>query len=259
MQQRNYLHIFLAVEKALFLRELNMQFSSSKLGVFWTFFQPFMQVISFIIIKSLILGRGSETFDYAVFLALNFTAFNMFSGILNKSIGAFDANKGLFNYKQVKPIDTILARVLVEVFMATILYSIFLFIGYYFDFGMEGKNILMVGVGLIWLALFSFSFGLVVAIGNVFHKSIGKTVKIFTFGLMIFSAVFYPLEAIPPAGQAILVYNPLANFMEIIHGFYFYSLDDRFVDYNYIGIWTILLLYVGMWLYVRLEKKIISK
>ncbi len=251
--------VFFSVQKALFLREMNTQFSTSRLGIFWTFFQPFMQVVSFILVKMFIFGRGDEHYDYAVFLALNFTAFNMFNGILNKSIGAFETNKALFSYKQVKPIDTIIARSLVEIFMTGIIYSIFFFLGYYFDFGMEGKNIFMVGVGLIWLIVFSFSFGLVVAIGNTFYKSVGKTVKIFTFGLMIMSAVFYPVESLPPEAQALIVYNPLANFMEIIHGFYFNALDDRFVDYTYIGIWTITLLYVGTWLYQRLEKKIISE
>ncbi len=259
MQHRNYLHIFFSVQKALFLRELNLQFTSSRMGIFWTFFQPFMQVTIFVLIKILIFGRGSGIFDYAIFLALNFTAFNMFSGILNKSIGAFDANRGLFNYKQVKPIDTIISRTLVEVFITAILYIIILFIGYYFDFGMEGKNIFMVGVGLIWLVIFSFSLGLTVAIGNVFYKSIGKTAKIFTFGLMVISAVFYPVESIPIVAQDILLYNPLVHFMEIIHGFYFYALSDRFVDYQYIGIWTITLLYIGMWLYTKLENKIISQ
>ncbi len=259
MKQRSYLHIFFAVQKALFLREMNKQFSSSRLGVFWTFFQPFMQVLVFIIIKTFIFGRGDESFDYAVFLALNFVAFNMFQHILSKSKSALESEKELFSYKQVKPIDTIIAKTLVEVFMAGILYCIFLFIGYYFDYGMEGENLLMVGVGLVWLAIFSFSFGLVVAIGNTFYKSIGKTVSIFTFGLMIISAVFYPVQTLPPEAQELIVYNPLANFMEIIHGFYFRALDDRFVDYEYIGLWTITLLYVGIWLYYRLEKKIISQ
>ncbi len=258
MHQRNYMFVFFSVQKALFLREMNSKFSTSRLGVFWTFFQPFMQVVAFILIKMFIFGRGDEHFDYAVFLALNFTAFNMFNGILGKSIGAFKANKALFNYKQVKPIDTIIAGSLVEIFMTGIVYSMFLFVGYYFDFGMEGKNILMVGIGLVWLIVFSFSFALVVAIGNTFYKSIGKIVKIFTFGLMIFSAVFYPVASIPPEGQAILLYNPLVHFMEIIHGSYFHALDTRYVDYTYIAIWTITLLYIGMWLYQRLEKKIIS-
>lgn len=259
MHKRSYLHIFLAVQKALFLREMNMQFSQSRIGIFWVFFLPFMQVVSFVAIKVYLFGRGNEDFDYTVFLVLGFIAYNMFSKILSKSVGAFDASRALFNYKQVKPIDTILARTLVEAFMAGILYIIFFSIGYYFEFGMEGKNILMVGVGLVWLAIFSFSLGLVVAIGNTFYKSIGKSVKIFTFGLLIVSAVFYPVKLLPYEAQEVIAFNPLSSFMEMIHGFYFVALDDTFVHYTYIGGWTITLLYIGMWLYLRLEKKIISQ
>lgn len=259
MHQRNYITIFLAVQKALFLRELNTLFSTSRLGIFWTFFQPFMQIIVFILIRSAIRGGEAESYDYAVFLALNFVAFNMFQHILSKSITAFESGKALFNYKQVKPIDTIIAKTLVEIFMAGILFILFLSIGYYFDFGMEGENILMVIAGLVWLTIFSFSFGLVIAIGNTFYKSIGKLVRVFTMGLLLLSAVFYPVQSLPPEAQDIIMYNPLASFMEIIHGFYFQALDDRFVEYHYITIWTITQLFVGMWLYLRLEKKIISQ
>jgi ABC-type polysaccharide/polyol phosphate export permease len=54
------------------------------------------------------------------------------------------------------------------------------------------------------------------------------------------------------------MYNPVANFMEIIHGSYFYTLDDTLVSYEYIFIWTLSLLYIGLWLYVKLEKRIIA-
>ena len=250
---------FLAVQKALFLRELNTQFSMSRLGIFWTFFRPFMQILIFIIIKMFVFGRGNESFDYSVFLALNFTAFNMFTGILMGSMGSFEANKALFSYKQVKPIDAIIARTLVQVFLAGIIYAVFIFLGYYFGFGMEGKNIAMVIVGLLWLIVFSFSFGLLVTIGNTFYKSIGNVLRFTTMGLMFLSAVFYPLDSLQPDIANLLAYNPVAILMEIIHGFYFYGLDDRYVDYEYLAVWTIVPLYVGIWLYLKLEKKIISQ
>jgi capsular polysaccharide transport system permease protein len=46
--------------------------------------------------------------------------------------------------------------------------------------------------------------------------------------------------------------------MEMIHGFYITGLDDRFVDYHYMLYWTVIPLFIGLWLYVRLEKRIIS-
>jgi len=60
-------------------------------------------------------------------------------------------------------------------------------------------------------------------------------------------------------GKEILLYNPLVHFMEMIHGNYIYELDDRFVDYKYMLLWTIIPLFMGMSLYMKLEKRIISQ
>jgi len=258
MTKRSSFKIFLAVQNALFLRELSMRFSSGRMGMFWTFFEPFLQILIFVLIKLVLFGSGESNFDFAVFLALNFTAFNMFKNIVIKSVASFKANKALFLYKQVKPIDTIIARSMVEVFITTIILSIFIFLGYYFDFDMNIKDLTMVTLGFFFLIIFSFSLGIFMAVLNVFVDSVGKLINFFMTALMFASAVFYSIEVLPVNLQTLLLYNPLANFMEMIHGFFFYGLDDRFVSYEYITVWTLALLYCGLWLYVKLEKRIIS-
>ena len=258
MIKRSSFKIFLAVQNALFLRELSMRFSSGRMGMFWTFFEPFFQILIFVLIKLMLFGSGESSYDFAVFLALNFTAFNMFKNIVIKSIASFKANKALFIYKQVKPIDTIIARSMVEVFITSIIMTIFLFLGFYFNFDMNVKDLSMVTLGFISLIVFSFSLGVFLAVLNVFIDSIGKLINFFMTALMFGSAVFYSIEILPVDLQKIMMYNPLANFMEMIHGFYFYALDDSFVSYSYMFLWTLSLLYIGLWLYVKLEKRIIS-
>ena len=259
MTLRKPLQIFLAVERALFLRELNMKMSVGKAGLFWTFFEPFMQVSMFILIRILIMGRASANYDITVFMVSGFVAFNMFRTLLGSSAGAFTANKGLFNYKQVKPIDTILARMLVNMFITSIIIIMFLFIGFFFQYeNLKPENLLLVVLGYLWLAVFSFAVSFLVAIGNTFFNSIGKIVGIFSFGLLIVSAVFFPIISVPLEYQEYFLYNPLVHFMEMIHGSYVYELDTRFVDYRYMLIWTITPLFMGTWLYTKLEKRIIS-
>jgi capsular polysaccharide transport system permease protein len=134
----------------------------------------------------------------------------------------------------------------------------FLFVGFLLQYNIKAENYLLVAVGYFWLVIFSFSIGLIVGIGNTFYVSIGKFVGILSFLLMFSSAVFFPMESVPPEAQEILLYNPLVHFMEMIHANYIYELDDRFVDYIYMLKWTVTPLFIGMWLYLRLEKKIIS-
>jgi len=255
---RKPLHIFFAVQKALFLREIGMRFTTSKMGLFWTFFEPFFQIMVFVIIKSFLFGNASSNFDFAVFIALNFTAYNMFKNIVTKSIGSFTANKGLFIYKQVKPIDTIIARAMVETFITGIIILVFITIGYYFGFDMNIQNLPMVTFGFLFLLLFTVSFSIFIAVANTFYPSVGRVIGLSMIFLMFGSALFYTVEMLPVEIQELLLYNPLVHFMEIIHGYYFHVLDDRFVDYQYILLWTLTLLYVGLWFYRRLEERIVS-
>ena len=262
MKQRKPTFIFISVIKALFLRELDTRISAGRTGLFWTFFEPFFQIFVFVAIHAAIreYGGGQSSFNYVVFMASGFIPFNMFRAILNSSIGAFQANKGLFSYKQVKPIDTIIARALVELFLSVIIVMMFLAIGLFFHVGdVLPNNIPMVFLGYIWLWIFSVAFAILIAVGNTFFISVGKTVSISTFGLLLFSAVFYPLISLPPTVQDVLLYNPLTHFMEMIHGFYLEALDDRFVNYYYMLLWTILPLFMGLWFYRMLERRIVSE
>ncbi len=258
MLQRSSFQIFLAVQKALFLRELSMRFSVSKTGLFWTFFEPFIQVFVMVLIKVVLFGREGENFDFAVFLALNFIAFNLFKHIIIKSMGAFTANKALFVYKQVKPIDTIIARTMVEVFITGVILIFFVFIGVYFNFNLTVKNLPMVALGFLLLITFAISLGVFLAVANRFYSSIGKTISILMTFMMFSSALFYTVEMLPFALQSLILYNPLVHFIEMIHGFYFYALDDKFVNYNYMLLWILIPLYLGLWLYKKLEERIIS-
>jgi len=263
-KKRKPILVFISVVKALFLRELEMRLSQGRTGILWTFLEPFLQIFVFIYIRIIIKEHtGSSAlymYNYAVFIASGFIIFKLFRQIISKSLGAFDANKALFSYKQVKPIDTIIARVLVEVFLTSCVIIIFIIMGFLFNIdNFIPKNILMVFLSILWFIIFSLGLGLLVAIGNFFYMSIGKIINIISFLLFIFSAVFFSLSLLPPMVREILLYNPLVHFMEMLHGFYLNGLDDRYVDYYYILYWTIVPYIIAFWLYLKLEKRIISQ
>lgn len=242
---------------ALFLREVNVRFSAGAMGYFWVIFEPLLQIFIFVTVKVMLFGTNSSL-DYPVFITLGFIGFNFFRHIVDQSMGAFTANKGLYAYKQVKPIDTILSRVLVEFLVTAIITFIFVMIGLYFEFDMQIQNLGMLLLTFIWLTLFAVSFGLFAVILATFYDSLKKVIKLVLSPLMFVSAVFYSMADMPQALQDLLYYNPLAHFMEMLHANYFFELDDSFVDYTYILFWTIIPLFIGLWSYRKLERKIVS-
>ena len=259
IKKRNSLRIFFAVQNALFFRELGVRITDGRSGLFWTFFEPFIQIMIFVLIKVVIFGRSGTTFDYAAFIALNFLGFNLFKNIVTRSAGVFKANKALFVYKQVKPIDALLARAGVEIFITAILILVFYALGLVLGHDTHIKDLNMVAFGFVFLVFFTLSVSLVIAVANLFYQSVGKLVNIAMMGLMFGSAVIYPVDGTPPVFADFILINPLTHFIELIHGSYFYALDTSHVSIAYMLIWTVTLMFIGLWLYVMLEKGIITQ
>ena len=257
MKARTPWEVQKSVLYALFLREVAVRFSAGKMGYFWVIFEPLMQISIFVMVKVLLFGNNSSL-DYPVFITLGFVAFNLFRHLVDQSMSSFKANKGLYAYKQVKPIDTLIARLLVEILVTGIIIIVFVAAGFYLGMDMNVENLGMLILSFMWLILFSVSFGLLVGIIGFFFDSFQKVVKLVIPRLMFVSAIFYAMRDVPQALQEVLYYNPLVHFMEMLHANYFHVLDDRFVDYTYILLWTIVPLYVALWLYQKLEKGIIS-
>ncbi|SFV58535.1 Capsular polysaccharide ABC transporter, permease protein KpsM [hydrothermal vent metagenome] len=257
MVKRSSWQVQKSVIYALFLREVNVRFSAGKLGYFWVIFEPLIQIFIFVTVKVMLFG-GNSNIDYPVFITLGFVAFNLFRHIINRSMTTFKSNKGLYAYKQVKPIDGLIARVLVEILITTIIAIIFISVGLYLGFDMHVESLDMLIISFIWLIIFSFGFGLLVGVVGFFYDSIKKVVKLVLSPLMFVSAIFYSMQDMPQTLQDLLYYNPLVHFMELIHSSYFYVLDDGYVDYGYLILTTVAPLYMGLWLYQKFEKGIIS-
>jgi len=258
MNQRSSWQIQKSVIYALFLREVNVRFSAGKIGYIWIFLEPMLQILIFVSVKMMLFGNRSNL-DYAVFITIGFLGYNLFRHIVNNAMTAFKSNKALFAYKQVKPIDTLIARLLVEVMVIGFIAIVFVGAGFYFGFDMSPQNLGMVLLAFVWLIIFAFGFGLLVSVIGFFFESFIKIIKLAMMPLMFISAIFYSLVDVPAPAQKLLSLNPIANFMELIHASYFDVISDQFVNYNYMMIWTSVTLYLGLWLYMRLSKGIVSR
>lgn len=255
--KRTSWQIFKAVHHALVMREVQTRFGSRKLGYFWAVFDPMVMVLVFATARTH-LGVGSgASYDFAVFLAVGMVPFNFFRMMLTQSSAAFEANKGLFVYRQVKPFDTIVARFGLEVFIMLMVTLIFIFIGLYFGFDLRVKNVNGVILAEVWLLVFTFGVGLLLSVLGSFFELVRKVVNIISLPLFLLSGLFFTAESLPPNARDILLYNPLLHFVEMIHGNYFASLNTNYVDYRYMLLWTVVPLFAGLWLYRRAERRIV--
>lgn len=258
MVKRSPYKIFTSVVNALFLREVQTRFGTKKLGYFWAIWDAMSMVLVFVVVRSLIRGKDIPGVDYSVFLAIAFLAFFMWRNIVNQSMDSFESNKALYSYIQVKPIDTLIARFIVQVIVSILATLIFIGIGFYINIDMTIQDYNMVLFSVFWLSIFGFSLGILSAVIGVFYETFKTVMKFLMMPLMFLSAIFYTVDFVPLEYRDFILYNPVAHFMEMLHGYYFHTLSTKYVDYEYMFYWTVIPLFLGVFLYKYSERKIIA-
>ncbi|SFV75741.1 Capsular polysaccharide ABC transporter, permease protein KpsM [hydrothermal vent metagenome] len=257
MIKRSSFTIFKSVVIALFLREVQTRFGTKKLGYFWAVFDAMFMVMIFAGLKSLISSQSMAGIDYPVYLATTFLAFFLWRNIVKSGMNAFSANKALFAYKQVKPFDTLVTRLFLEMLVSSVATLVFIGIGLYIGLDLSIKDFNMVMLAVLWLCIFGFAIGLMSAVFSYFYEFYAKVMNVLLSPLMFVSAIMYSVKSLPPMARDIVLLNPLTHFMEMIHGFYFYALDTQYVDYEYMLYWTLIPLWIGLFFYIRSEKRIL--
>ena len=248
-----------AVVFALFLREMKTRFGSQRLGYFWAILQPATIILVFWAMFGLAMrgSKGMPGVDYCMFLLTGFLPYGLFSTTVNNSMAAFKANRGLFNYRQVKPIDTLVSRCLVECLVHLVVFVVLVFAGMALGFDAAIHDFLGLSLILLLLVWFSFSVGLVCAVIATFSETFQKVIGVMMRPLFFTSGLFFSVYMMPVKFQGILLFNPVLNFLELIRVYYFATYQSPDASYFYILCWTLGSSFIGLWLYTHLKNRIL--
>ncbi|GEM_PF-108103 len=249
---------FKRVVYALYLRQLQRQLKGEYAGFVWLLVEPLIMIILFTLMHTVIRGSSSSSYDIIVFMGSGMVPFFLFRTILTSSLRVFKQNRPLYHYPQIKPFDAFIANAFFESSLYAVVTLILLLLAFLIGVDIIPQNFDGVMVGILWLILFGMSWGLLLGVLGHFYEVIIKFVSFLSLPLLILSAVFFPLDTLPPVARKWLLYNPLVHFMEWIHGSYLATLDTRYVDFSYMFEWTVIPLFLGLWLYNKSERKFID-
>lgn len=259
LKPRGGARVMLIAIRALFLRELQTRFGQYRLGYLWIFLEPLLTIGILMVLFGAIIQRTLPNIPFVVFLLNGMVPFFMFRSGVSKALGAAQANKGLFSYRPVKPIDALIARNLLELFLSFSTYiffsAVFLWFGYEISF--EAIPTLL----FYWLLLFvlMFSLSLVFMVLGDFSREMNKFASVLFFVLYFLSAIIHPIGIIPAEYREYLLYNPLIHIFEPMRHAVApsYPLVDG-ISLNYVLIWIVMAMFIGLLLYKRFERRMIK-
>ncbi|ALV91151.1 MULTISPECIES: ABC transporter permease [Pantoea] len=246
-----------AAVKALFLREIRTRFGKYRLGYFWAILEPAAHLLVLLGIFGFIMHRTMPDISFPVFLLNGIIPYFIFSNISNRSVGAIEANQGLFNYRPVKPIDTIIARATLESLIYIFVYAILMLsvsiAGEYFSI----TNLLQLISSWMLLIIYSSSIGIIfMVIGNE-YKETQKFLPIILKPLYFLSCIMYPLHTIPREYWPYFLWNPIVHVVELSRESVMPGYISEGISLNYLAFCTLAILFLSLTMYRVNEKKML--
>lgn len=259
LKPRGGARVMLVAIRALFLRELQTRFGQYRLGYLWIFLEPLFSIGIMLVLFGAIMQRTLPNISFEVFLLNGMVPFFMFRSGISQALGAAQANKGLFSYRPVKPIDALIARNVLEFFLGFTTYIFFSAVLLWFGYEISFEQIPT--LLFYWLLLFilMFSLSLIFMVLGDFSSELNKFVGVLFFILYFLSGVLYPIQIIPVQYREYLLYNPLIHIFESMRQAVApaYPLVDG-ISLNYVLTWILISMFLGLLLYKRFERRMIK-
>lgn len=258
LKPRSGLAVQYAAIRALFLRELQTRFGHYRLGYLWAILEPGLQVVLFLFIFGTVMERVIPGMDYSLFLINGMLPFFLFMRSATRSLGAVEANSGLFGYRSVKPIDALIARTALE---SALYFSVYImFTGVLIWLGKEISLSHIPFLLFCWFLLFVFSIGfslIMMVIGDL-SEEIGKFIGAIFFIVYLMSGIIYSVHIIPVEYQGYLLWNPIVHCLESMRHAVAPTYPAEHVSILYFIKSLIFVLFLGLLLYRVSEKRMLK-
>lgn len=206
----------LRVIHALMIRELTTRFGRENIGFLWIMVEPLLFAGLVGLIWSVTKGPTEHGIGIIAFVATGYIPITLFRHGVSRSVAAFTANSSLLYHRQVKIVDFILVRFVIEVIGGMMAY---LFMGVVLVLVNEMPVPADVGLliaGWFVYAFFCFSLCLIIAPLSELSEVIEKFIPVTTYVMIPFSGLFYMLSWMTPQVREYLMLSPFVNGMEMM-------------------------------------------
>lgn len=201
---------------ALMIRELVTRFGRENIGFLWIMVEPLLFAGLVGVVWRFVHGPEDHGVSVFAFVATGYIPLTLFRHALGRSVRVFSVNGSLMYHRQIKVLDFILVRFLIEVIGAMMAY---LFIG--LVLGVLGEFPLPADFGALicgWLlyCFFTLSLCLVLAPLSEISDVLEKIIPVTTYIMIPFSGTFNMVAWLTPEGQKAVYYSPFVHAMELM-------------------------------------------
>lgn len=240
------LRIQVRVIGALLMREVITRYGRKNIGFLWLFVEPLLFTLFITLAWQAFRADKFSTLNIMAFMLTGYPMVMMWRNTANRAIGALSANTNLLYHRNVRPIDTVISRMLLEIAGASIA-QILIILGFslvgWIDFPYDPLYML-----LAWLmmAFFGMGLGFITCFMAFRFESFDKLWHIVSFLLLPISGAFFLVSSLPPAAQEFMLYLPMIHGTEMFRHGYFGNSIITMENPFYLFCCTLIILLIGL-------------
>jgi capsular polysaccharide transport system permease protein len=236
----------LQIIHALLLREMKTRFGANHLGYFWAILEPVLWIGMFAGMYRVFGRLAPPGMSVVAFLTTGIVPFSLFRDTTHRCMTAIDANKGLLFYPQVRPLDLIIARVVLEAVTHLVVMLLFMGSLALYEGVPRVNSLLETLLGLALASGLGAATGLVCCCLSVYSPTVERLFPSFMRLMFWLSALFHTVETLPPTIRDLLLLNPVTHVLELVRDGWFPGYGARHADPSYVLAWILVLAFFGL-------------
>ena len=243
-------------------RDFVSRYLGTKLGFFWAIAQPLTMILIYTLVfaeimKPALPGHPSR-FAYSIYLCSGILTWQLFSELLNRSVGVFVHNAGLL--KKVNLPKLALPVIVALSGLSNFAVILSLFLVFLVAIGGFPAAAILAAIPLIVLVV-ALALGLGVFLGtiNVFYRDVAQTVSMLLQFWFWLTPIVYAGRVLPAFFAQIVAWNPMAPVVTFAQTIF---LEDRVPAWSTLGYPAIVaaaFLLLGLFAFRRLSGEIVDE
>lgn len=201
---------------ALMIRELSTRFGRENIGFLWVMAEPLLFAGLVGIVWTFMKGPEEHGVSVVAFVASGYIPLTMFRNSVGRVVRIFSVNGSLMYHRQIKILDFIFVRFLIEMIGALMAYLFIAVILMYFDLFPIPADMGYFLAGWLIYSFFTLSLCLVLAPLSEMSDVLEKFMPVTVYIMIPFSGTFNMVSWLTPEARDILLYSPFVSAMEMM-------------------------------------------
>jgi capsular polysaccharide transport system permease protein len=201
---------------ALMIRELTTRFGRENIGFLWIMAEPLLFATLVGVMYSYLIGDQEHGVGVIAFVASGYIPLTVMRNAFGRCVNIFVANGSLLYHRQVRVLDFVIVRFMIEMIGGMMAYLVIGTIFVYLNIFPVPAHIGYLLAGWFLYMLFAFSVCLVIAPASETSEVLEKLLPVTVYIAIPLSGTFNMVSWLTPKAREVVHWSPFVNGMEMM-------------------------------------------